>query len=174
MRDGKGPGMRVLRAIGRFVVAVAVVAYTLLDELLFPLFLPAIRWLSSLRLFQRIGDAIGRLPPYGALVLLAVPFAVIEPAKLAAVWVVASGRVVEGTVLLLFAQVLSLLICERIFHAAYKPLMRIGWFSATLGWLFALRDWAIAIARRTAVWRAAVATARRFRDWVRRVVASLR
>lgn len=91
--------MGVVSAIGRFVVAVAVVAYTLLDELLFPLFRPAIRWLSDLRVFQRLGALLGRLPPYAALAALGVPFAIIEPAKLGALWVVASGRVVEGTVL---------------------------------------------------------------------------
>ena len=36
--------MRVIRAIGRAVVTVAVVIYTLLDELLFPLFRPLIAW----------------------------------------------------------------------------------------------------------------------------------
>jgi len=166
--------MQVLRAVARFVVAVLVVAYTLLDELLFPLFRRAIRWLSSLKLFQRLGVLIGRLPPYVALVLLAVPFVIIEPAKVAALLIVAQGQVIEGVVILLIAQVLSLLICERIFHAAYVPLMRIGWLKAGLGWLFSLRDKALAIGRATAVWRAAVAMGRGVRDWVRGLVASLR
>jgi len=166
--------MQVVRAVARFVVAVLVVAYTLLDELLFPLFRPAIRWLSSLKLFQRLGVLIGRLPPYVALVLLAVPFVIIEPAKVAALLIVAQGQVIEGVVILLIAQVLSLLICERIFHAAYVPLMRIGWLKAGLGWLFSLRDKALAIGRATAVWRAAVAMGRGVRDWVRGLVASLR
>jgi len=163
--------MTVVRAIARFVVAVLVVAYTLLDELLFPLFRPAIRWLSELRLFQRLGALIARLPPYVALVLLAVPFVIIEPAKVGALWVMATGHVIEGVVLLLIAQVLSLLICERIFHAAYEPLMRIGWFASVLGWLFGIRDRALALARGTAVWKAAVAIGRGVRDWVRGVLA---
>ena len=166
--------MQIIRAMARFVVAVLVVAYTLLDELLFPLFRPAIRWLSGLMLFQRLGMLIGRLPPYVALVLLAVPFVIIEPAKVGALWVIATGHVIEGTVLLLIAQVASLLICERIFHAAYEPLMRIGWFARVLGWLFALRDKALAIGRATAVWKAAVAMGRAVRDWVRGMVGSLR
>lgn len=166
--------MQVVKVVVRFVVAVLVVAYTLLDELLFPLFRPAIRWLSELRLFQRLGALIGQLPPYVALVLLAVPFVIIEPAKVGALWVIATGHVIEGVVLLLIAQVLSLLICERIFHAAYEPLMRIGWFKAVLGWVFALRDRALAMARETAVWKAAVAMGRGVRDWVRGLVESVR
>lgn len=166
--------MNVFKALARFVVAVAVVAYTLLDELLFPVFRPAIRWLSGLGLFRVIGEAIGRLPPYGALVVLAVPFVIIEPAKAAALWVIATGRAVEGTALLLLAHAMSLLISERIFHAAYRPLMRIGWFAALLGWLFGIRDRAIAWGKQTAVWKVAVGAARGVREWVREVVAGMR
>ena len=165
---------RVIRGIGRAVVTIAVVIYTVLDELLFPLFRPLIRWLGELRLFQRLGALIGRLPPYVALVLLAVPFVVIEPAKLFAVYWGATGHVVQGTILLLIAQVLSLLICERIFHAAYEPLMRIGWLKALLGWLFGLRDRAIGWARSTAAWQAAAGWVRGAREWLRGVLASLR
>jgi hypothetical protein len=163
----QGTLRRVIRAIGRAVVTVAVVIYTLLDELLFPLFRPLIARLSALRLFQRLGAAIGRLPPYVALGLLAVPFVVIEPAKLFAVYWGATGHVVQGTILLLVAQVLSLLVCERIFHAAYGPLMRIGWLKVLLGWLFGLRDKAIGWAKSTAAWQAAVGWVRGAREWLR-------
>lgn len=161
---------RALRAIGRAVVTVAVVIYTLLDELLFPLFRPLIRWLGELQLFQGLGALIGRLPPYVALALLAVPFVIIEPAKLFAVYWGATGHVVQGTVLLLVAQVLSLLICERIFHAAYAPLMRIGWLKVLLGWLFGLRDRAIGWAKSTAGWQAAAGWVRGAREWLRGVL----
>ena len=165
---------RVIRGIGRAVVTIAVVIYTVLDELLFPLFRPLIRRLGELQLFQRLGALIGRLPPYVALALLAVPFVIIEPAKLFAVYWGATGHVVQGTILLLIAQVLSLLICERIFHAAYEPLMRIGWLKALLGWLFGLRDRAIRWAKSTAAWQAAVGWVRGAREWLRGLLASLR
>jgi len=165
---------RILRGAGRFMVVVAVVGYTVLDELLFPLFRPLIRWLTGLRLFQRIGEALGRLPPYVALVALGVPFVIIEPAKLLAIWWAAQGHIVQGSVLLLVAQILSLLICERIFHAAYQPLMRIGWLKALLGWVFALRDRAIALARSTVAWRQTVRLARAVARWWRAMIAALR
>lgn len=165
---------RVVRGIGGFVVVVAVVGYTVLDELLFPVFRPVIVWLTGLRLFQKLGEALGRLPPYVALVALGVPFVIIEPAKLLAIWWAAQGHVVQGTGLLLVAQVLSLLVCERIFHAAYEPLMRIGWLKAVLGWLFGLRDRAIALARSTAAWKQAVRLARATVLWWRKAIASLR
>ena len=161
---------RAIRAIGRAVVTVAVVIYTLLDELLFPLFRPLIGWLSSLRLFQRLGEWLGRLPPYAALLALGVPFVVIEPMKVVAIWWAGTGHVITGTVGLLLAHALSLLVVERIFHAVYQPLMRIDWFARLLSWLFALRDRAIAWAKATAAWQAAVVWVRGVREWVRGVL----
>ena len=119
---------RVIRGIGRAVVTIAVVIYAVLDELLFPLFRPLIRWLGELQLFQRLGEWLGRLPSYAALVALGIPFVIIEPMKVVAIWWAGTGHVVSGTFGLLFAHALSLLVVERIFHAAYVPLMRIDWF----------------------------------------------
>ncbi|MDC9825430.1 hypothetical protein PRN20_16995 [Devosia sp. ZB163] len=165
---------RVIRAIGRAVVTVAVVIYTLLDDLLFPLFRPLINRLSALRLFQRLGEWIGRLPPYAALVALGVPFVVIEPMKVLAIWWAGTGHVITGTVGLLLAHALSLLVVERIFHAGYQPLMRIDWFAQLLGWLFGLRDRAIGWAKSTTTWQVAVRWVRGAREWVRGVIASIR
>lgn len=161
---------RALRTIGRAVMTVAVVIYTLLDELLFPLFRPLIAWLSALRLFQRLGDWLGRLPPYAALVALGVPFVVIEPMKVVAIWWAGTGHVITGTIGLLLAHALSLLVVERIFHAVYQPLMRIEWFARLLGWLFGLRDRAIGWAKSTAAWQAAASWVRRTREWLRGVL----
>ena len=174
IRRDKPVWQRVVRGAFRFMVVVAVVGYTVLDELLFPVFRPLIVWLTGLRLFQRIGEALGRLPPYVALVALGVPFVIIEPAKLLAIWWAAQGHVIQGMLMLLVAQVLSLLVCERIFHAAYQPLMRIGWLRAVLGWIFGRRDRAIALARSTVAWRQAVRLARMLAFWWRRAIASLR
>ena len=160
----------MIRAIGRAVVTVAVVIYTLLDELLFPLFRPLIAWLSGLQLFQRLGRWLGRLRPYAALVALGVPFVIIEPLKVVAIWWAGTGHVVTGTIGLLLAHALSLLVVERIFHAVYLPLMRIAWLARLLGWLFVLRDRAIAWAKSTAAWQAAARWVRGVREWVRRVL----
>lgn len=169
----RGPLLSALRAVGRFVVTVAVVVYTILDELLFPLLRPALRWLASLRLFELLGAAIGRLPPYAALVLLAVPFVLIEPLKLFAIyWAV--SHPIQGLVLLIFAHGLSILICDSLFHAGYGPLMRIGWFKRLMDWLIGLRDRALNWAKATAAYRWAARTARSVRDWFRGVLRSLR
>ena len=174
MEQNRTPAMRAIKAVGRFIVAVAVIGYMLLDELLFPLFRPLIAWLAGLRLFQRLGQWLGRIPPYLALVAFAVPFVIIEPVKVAAIWWAGIGHVVTGTIGLLLAHALSLLVVERIFHAAYVPLMRIGWFAKLLGWLFGIRDRAIALVKATSAWRLAAQWARGLREWFRRAIAALR
>lgn len=165
---------QVIRAIGRFVVTVGVVFYTLLDELLFPLFRPAIRWLGDLQLFQALARLIQRLPPYAVLVLLAVPFIVIEPAKVFALYWGAVGHPIQGLILLGIAQIVSILTCDRIFHVGYEPLMRIGWFKRLMSWLIGLRDNALGWAKATEVWKASAAMIRTVRTWFRGVLASLR
>lgn len=166
--------MPVLRAIVRFVVTIAVVIYTLLDELVFPLVRPLLHWLGELRLFQRLGILIASLPPYLVLLLLAVPFVVIEPAKVYALYLGATGHVVEGIILLLVAQVVSLLTCERIYHVGHAKLMQIGWFKRLMDWIFALRDKALAWAKSTALWQSSARLVRSVRDWLRGLLASLR
>ena len=175
---GQGPErpawQRALRAVARFVVTVAVVYYTVLDELLFPLFRPLIGWLGHLRLFQRIAILIRGLPPYAVLVLLAVPFILIEPAKIFALYWGAVGHPIQGLVLLIIAQIVSILTCDRIFHVGYEPLMRIGWFKRLMDWLIRLRDRALNWAKSTAAWKAGADIVRNARAWLRGLIASLR
>ena len=162
------------RMIARVVVTIGVIAYTLLDELLFPLFRPAIRWLGDLRLFQQLAAWIQRLPPYVVLALLAAPFIILEPAKLFAIYWGAVGHPVQGVLLLLAAQVASILTCDRLYHVGYEPLMRIGWFNRLMTWVIGLRDAVLGWAKGTAIWKAAAAFARGVRDWFRRMLASER
>ena len=146
--------MAPLRFIGRFVLGVVVVFYTLLDELLFPLLRPLMTALGRLRLFELIGAGIGRLPPYVALVALAVPLVIIEPVKVFALYWTGTGHWIQGPVLLVGSYVLSILVVDRTYHAAHGPLMRILWFKKLMTWVADLRRRGIEWAKSTAVWRA--------------------
>ena len=168
------PLLAPFRVIARIVVTIGVVTYTALDELLFPLFRPAIHWLGRLQLFQQLAKAIRGLPPYAVLALLIVPFIVLEPAKLFAIYWGAVGHPLQGVILLLIAQVASILTCDRIFHVGYDPLMRIGWFNQLMTWVIHLRDRALGWAKSTGVWNASAVFVRGIRDWFRGLLASMR
>src|SRR3569832_986151 len=166
--------MRVLRAVGRFLVGIVVVGYSILDTVLFPLFRPLIRYLSGLWLFEAIGALIVRLPPYVVLLILAVPFVALEPLKVFALYWFALGHLIQGGILLIVAHGASILTLERLYHAGKPQLMKIGWFKRIMGWLGGLRDAALKFAKSTAAWKWAAETASAVRAWVRRVIQSAR
>lgn len=165
--SGRGPVYGVLRVIGRAVATVLVVVWAILDELLFPLFRPLIAALSRLRIFETLAVLIARTPPYGVLVLLAVPFVVIEPLKVVALYWIATGWFVRGVLLLIGSYVLSIFTVDRIYHTGRGQLMKIGWFARLMTWIGGLRDRAYAWVRTTAAWQWAARMAAEIRGWVR-------
>lgn len=161
----------ILRTAGRGVLSLCVVVYVVIDELLTGILWPAIAGLSRLRIFKLIGDAIASLPPYGVLVLLAIPFVVIEPVKVFSLYWIATGHYVQGSVLLVLAHVLSILSCDRIYHSGHAKLMQIDWFKRLMTWLVGLRDWALGWVRSTAIWRSVSGAVKAIR---KRIVALVR
>ena len=143
-----------LRFAGRLLLSIVLILWTLIELILTPLFRPLLALLSGLRIFGVIGDWMGRLPPYAALVALAVPFVIIEPFKAFALYWFGIGHFVQGGVLYVLGHLASILIVDRLYHAAHEPLMRIGWFKRLMTWLDDLRRLALDWARSTAVWQA--------------------
>lgn len=164
------PVTEVLRLLGRAIATAIVLVWLAFEFLLLPVIRPAINWLSSLRLFETIGGWIGRLPPYVVLVLLAIPFVLIEPLKALGLYWMGTGLLVRGLALFVFAHLVSLLTLDRIYHAGREQLMKIGWFARLMGWLIGLRDWAFGWARSTAAWKWGAAAAGQVRARIRRMV----
>jgi hypothetical protein len=154
------PGVRVVRRILALPAAVAVAAYLLLSDLVGPVLAPVIGRLAGLRLFVRLRAVLESLTPYQAMVLLAVPFLILEPLKLLALVVIARGHVAAGTALLVGLHGLSLLSTERLFAVVKPKLLTIRWFSRVWGYVVLIRDDLIRRVRRSAVW-ALVQDARR-------------
>jgi hypothetical protein len=166
--------MSLVRLVARVIATVIVLFWTALDILIFQPLRPLIAWLSRLKFFETIGALIGRTPPYGVLVLLAVPFVLIEPLKIVALYWIATGLVIRGAILMVFSYVLSILTLDRIYHAGRGPLMRIGWFARLMAWIVGLRDMALGGVKATAAWKWASARARSVRQWARSFVGSTR
>ena len=155
-----------LRFAGRVVLSILLILWTLLETLLFPLFRPLIDWLSGLRLFELVGAALVRLPPYVALLVFAVPFIIIEPVKAFALYWFGIGHIVQGGALYVLAHLASILIVERLYHTMHASLMRIGWFRRLMTWLDGIRRIALDWARSTSLWQAAARLARDLRATV--------
>jgi hypothetical protein len=89
-------------------------------------------WIALRRRLDRVG-------PYGALVVLAVPLAIVEPFKLVAVLVAGTGHFVTGLVFLICAYVASLVITERLFIILKPKLLLLPWFAKAWVWFVAWR-----------------------------------
>lgn len=174
MNSAQDSVRKAVRAVVRVVVGVFVIGYAILDDLLFPLFRPLVRYLSGLRLFEALAALIQRLPAYVVLTILAVPFVVIEPVKVFALWWLAVGHVVQGGVLLVFAHILSILTLERLYRTGHAKLMTIGWFKRLMDWVTGIRDAVLARARATTAWRWAKKAGSDFRTWYRNLLHSAR
>ena len=162
----------VLRRILSVPLAAVVLVYDGFSAVFGPLVRPVVAWAAELQLFRRIGRWIGALPPYGALALLAVPFAAIEPFKVVALLWLAEGRFVIGVITLAGAYLLSFLVCERIFHAGKNKLLKIDWFAWCYLFMVRVRAHAMAWAKSTAAWRWAAGAAESVRGLVRRAFSA--
>lgn len=96
---------------------------------------------------------IAGLPPYGALVALGIPTAILVPAKLFGVYLLALGHVVTAVIVLGLAKVASTALIARIFILTKPALMEIAWFKRAydlfVPWQEALFDWI----RASWIWR---------------------
>lgn len=164
----------LLRRLLSIPVEIIVAIYIVLDGIVAPLFWPLVRWLSSLRIIQRVEKAIGSLPPYVILVLLVVPFAIAEVTKAYAVILMASGHFRTGLIMMISAYILSVVFCERTLHAGRDQLMTIGWFKILFDWVMAIKDHLLDWFRRTRVWKLAETFRQRARIALRRTRARLR
>ena len=163
-----------VRFVGRVILSVLLLLWTLLDLLLLPLLRPLLNALGRLRLFELLAAGLGRLPPYLALLALAVPFAIIEPFKVFALYWLGLGHLIQGGILFVLSHLASLLIVERVYHAAHAPLMRIGWFKRLMIWLVDLRRLVTDWAKSTTLWQSSASLGRSLKATVAGWVTSLR
>lgn len=168
--DKLNPLQRVLRILAEIIVAIYVIA----DSIVFALFRPAVRWLSRLRVVQRLERGIQALPPYVILVVMVVPFIIAELAKVFAVYWMAEGHFRTGMTIFVLAYIVSIFVCERILHAGKAQLLTIPWFAWIYNWIMGLRDAMLAWFKQTAIWRSVVALKEKVRPAMRRGADKLR
>jgi hypothetical protein len=72
---------------------------------------------------------IQKLSPYCCLFLIAAPLAVVEPLKLAAVFICGSGHWMTGSVVILCAYAVSILVVDRLFEIVKPKLLTLSWFA---------------------------------------------
>jgi len=92
----------------------------------------------------RLRGRIERLPPYPALLIVAIPLAVVEPLKLATILIAGEGHWITSGLVLLFAYAVSLFVTHWLFVAVKPKLLTLHWFA---------RAWATVVTVRYKTWR---------------------
>lgn len=147
----KTQGGDVKRLTNLLVFAIAVL-YFLLDAIFATVALPLARWIASHWAFARIQQWIRSLGPYPTLLLFIIPVILLEPAKPAAAWLVATGHMAMGLSALAIAELLKLVCIERLFSISRAKLLSIpafawayGKYSAAKNFLTSLEAWQLAL-----------------------------
>jgi len=165
-RERRHGSRRIANALKPIVVVFAAL-YFLIDAIFFSLIRPLGAWLSKLRIFRWIGSWIRSLGPYPTLALFAVPLIVLEPVKPVGLYLIASGNVIDGTVLIGVGEIAKITIVERIFHAGRDKLMTIPAFAWSYERVMSLR----AYLETLAVWQAMLKAFRAIKEKAREILA---
>jgi len=81
---------------------------------------PGLRWIEG---------RIRALPPYAALAIFFLPTLLLIPVKLLALWLIAQGKVLSGTLFILSAKLVGTAIVARLFALTQPALMQLDWFA---------------------------------------------
>ena len=168
-QDARKRPKRIARTFKPIIIVFAAL-YFLIDAIFFSLIRPLGTWLSKLPIFTGVGRWIWSLGPYSTLALFAVPLIVLEPIKPVGLYLVASGNVIDGTVLIGVGEIAKITIVERIFHAGRDKLMTIPAFAWAYARVMVLRTYLETLA----VWQAMLRAVRAIKERGRRMLVFAR
>ena len=125
--------------------------YFVVDAVVWMLAKPVIRWLADHWLVGRLRTWVMSLGRYSTLALFIIPVIILEPAKPLAAYLTATGHVISGLTVLGVAELLKLVLVERLFSISRDKLMSIpafAWcyakFQHVVSWVTSLGAWRLA------------------------------
>jgi hypothetical protein len=152
------------------IVFVVASIYFLVDAVFWAIARPVARLLANYRIFDGLRTWIMSLGPYPTLALFLVPVLVLEPAKPVAAYLTATGHVFTGLAVLGVAELLKLVLIERLFKLSRDKLMSIPAFAWGYGKLQQARNWLESLS----AWQQMRRLSRIARNAVRRLVLEIR
>jgi hypothetical protein len=108
---------------------VAAAIYFIADVLLLGLVRPISRWFAAHFPMPKVRAWIRSLPPYPCLALFSVPVILLEPVKMIAAYMAATGQVISAAVTFVVGELLKLVLVERLFDLTKTKLMKIPAFA---------------------------------------------
>jgi hypothetical protein len=163
------------------VVAVVATLYFLIDGLFLWFLRPIADRIGRQRILEGLRAWVRSLGPYPMLALFLVPLVILEPVKPVAFYLLASGHVLAGPLLLVIGELLKITLVERLFRLGKDKLMSIaafawayGFVMKWLGYLQALPPWQAVLRRYLVIKARARTIAMAVEDRARRIVADIR
>jgi len=118
----------------------------LFEAWLWDLLQPLIAWIVARLPWRAFKAALARgitkLPAAVVVFVFVLPDVILFPVKLFALWILAKGAVVSGTVLFVFAKALGLVTALVLFEVCRDKLMELSWFRWTYDQVMRARAWA--------------------------------
>ncbi|MGE3245933.1 MAG: hypothetical protein AB7F96_21430 [Beijerinckiaceae bacterium] len=137
-----------MRFLRRIVLTFAALVF-LFEAWLWDLLISYWRWLASRlpveRLRSLLVHQVEKLPPYGALLLFALPGISILPFKIGGLWLMARGYFILGGATFLAAKIVGMAFAAFLFELTRPKLMTLAWFAKFYAWVMRARDWAHAL-----------------------------
>ena len=134
--------LRGINLIIRWFLALLGMALVLFEEVLWGMAGGFMRLFSRFAPIARIEDRIRRLPPILALPLFVLPWLIMLPVKLGALWWIAQGRILSGTAMFIFGEAFGVAFLARLYELCRPALHRWPWFVAVERVLLRWTQWA--------------------------------
>jgi hypothetical protein len=143
---------RLSKALTNLIVLAIAVPYFLLDAIFAAVAIPLSRWAAGHWAFARIHRWILSLRPYPTLLLFTVPVIVLEPVKPVGVYLIGTGHATLGLSALAIAEIIKLVLIERLFSVSRDKLLSIPAFAwacskycAVKSWLMSFETWQLVL-----------------------------
>jgi hypothetical protein len=128
---------RILKPVFFFLAAI----YFLVDAIFLTVAKSLATWIGEHWIFESLRVWIVSLRPYPTLVLFALPLVVLEPVKPMAGYLVGTGHVATGMIVLVVGEILKLVLVERLFSVSRDKLMSIPAFAWAYWKYRVAKDW---------------------------------
>jgi hypothetical protein len=151
------------RRVVRTILLTIAALYFLIDLIFLSVVRPLRRRIMALKWVRRSREWVGKLNRYVALLLLVVPWLILEPIKPIGFFLFAHKHHLAATLLIVGGEVVKLTLFEQLFDMTKPKLMSFHWFA----WCYSRWQAAIEYLRSLPLWR-------RMRDWYGTVRAWVR
>lgn len=126
---------------------------------------------AALPLIATLEERVRRLPPYPAMILFLLPGAILFPVKLSALWLLANGHEIWGTMIFIVGKLFGTAVGARIYLILRPTLVTLNWFARAEAWVFDWRDRIYARVKAMPAWQKAAAAIASTKLWLRAQLA---